>query len=342
MSPLFAREVDHSMNVQSTRFWAWAVVLFLVLLLGVVLLVPGILDGQLNLFRGARSDSNNQGYQSKSLDEWIGQLDSAKVDDQASACLAFQYFPMEKAAAAIPKLIPLLQSKSLQVRVGAANALGHLGPAARGAIPSLLILLPDQDVQVAEALSRLCSPEDQAAVVPLHAALKESPKEGPRELPLYLTQALGKIGPAAQPAVPTLTDLLKAKDEYVRAAASEALGLIGPKAGSATPALTAALEDQVGGVGVAAALALWRIDQSPKAIPALVDFLKSKENQYVRISAAQALGQIGPPAAKTAGPILLDIAQNDTMRGVNGRYEVRTAAKTALAKIDPEAAAQIK
>ena len=77
----------------------------------------------------------------------------------------------------------------------AAGALGHIGPAAKDAVPALTALLRDKDWGARFAAAR----------------------------------ALGGIGPPASNAVPALTQLLKDKDEDVRKAAAEALEKIKKK-----------------------------------------------------------------------------------------------------------------
>jgi len=56
-------------------------------------------------------------------------------------------------------------------------------------------------------------------------------------------EALGKLGPAARPAVAALIEALKDKDKLVRSESARALGRIGPEAKQAVPALTLAARD---------------------------------------------------------------------------------------------------
>jgi HEAT repeat protein len=50
-------------------------------------------------------------------------------------------------------------------------------------------------------------------------------------------EALGKLGPAADSAVPELARLLGDPEAFVRVSAAEALGRLGPAAGAAVPEL---------------------------------------------------------------------------------------------------------
>jgi serine/threonine-protein kinase len=56
-------------------------------------------------------------------------------------------------------------------------------------------------------------------------------------------EGLGRLGPAARPAVAALIEALKDKDKLVRSESARALGRIGPEAKQAVPALTVAARD---------------------------------------------------------------------------------------------------
>jgi HEAT repeat protein len=125
----------------------------------------------------------------------------------------------------IPGLIQQLNDGDEPTRANAAEALGDLGPAAKAAVPSLMIAMRDE----AEAV------REQA------------------------TLALVEIG-ADKSAVPALTGAVQDSDAVVRAAAASALAGIGSGARSALPALIEALRDHDPIVQQAAADALARID----------------------------------------------------------------------------------
>ena len=133
---------------------------------------------------------------------------------------------------AVSALTNLLQDRKR--RLGAAHALGMIGSEAKGAVPALTNMLVDNDFEArlaaAEALGGIGA--DASAAIPPLAALirgKARPRREPqesRELGRTAQQArflrdageraLGKIGPAA---IPALTELLQAKNpgEVVRA-----------------------------------------------------------------------------------------------------------------------------
>jgi len=69
---------------------------------------------------------------------------------------------------------------------------------------------------------------------------------------------LGKLGPAAAPAVPALIDALRSPDQLVKQNAALALGDVGPAARAAVPALTAALADPAWQIRRAGAVSLGR------------------------------------------------------------------------------------
>jgi HEAT repeat protein len=177
---------------------------------------------------------------------------------------------------AVPALGEALKDQGEWVRVGAAEALGRIGPEAKSAVPALVEALKDQIVGVRRRAA----------------------------------EALGIIGSEAKSAVPALVEALKGQDAEVREGAAEALGRIGPEAKSAVPALGEALKDQDKWVRLRAAEALGIIGPAAKsAVPALVEALKDQD-VWVRQEAAWALGIIGP-AAKSAVPALLVEAVKD-------------------------------
>ena len=85
------------------------------------------------------------------------------------------------------------------------------------------------------------------------------------------------------------------QDQDVRAHAAWALGSIGEDAKDAVPALTQALQDpEVRGDATEAL-----VQMGKDAVPALVQALQD-QNEYVRLHAAWALGEMGTPEALKA------------------------------------------
>lgn len=100
-------------------------------------------------------------------------------------------------AGAVPVLLGLLGADQWDDWQSALRALGHMGPAARGAVPTLLPLLadPERRLEAVRTLGRLGAAE----AVPHLVALLDDAKLRPAAM-----EALGRIGPAARAAIPAL------------------------------------------------------------------------------------------------------------------------------------------
>jgi HEAT repeat protein len=130
------------------------------------------------------------------------------------------------------------------------EALAYLGPEARAAIPALIegLLVRRGDdgltAGVVRALVRLS--EDGGDLAALVADLDRAghfERGYAEELRGVVVEELGRLGPAAAAAVPTLIEGLASPDVAVRWRAAAALGRVGPVARKAVPALTRALND---------------------------------------------------------------------------------------------------
>ena len=97
-------------------------------------------------------------------------------------------------------------------------------------------------------------------------------------------EAIGKLGPVAQPAVPELAEILKSGPTPNRKAAAQALGGIGPAAVS--DLITALRGEKEQSVRNAAATSLAKI--GPPAVPALIAVL-GEGNQDAAAGARTAL-----------------------------------------------------
>ena len=121
-------------------------------------------------------------------------------------------------------------------------------------------------------------------------------------------EALGKAGPAAEPAVPALVKTLHDTNLDVRVAAADALGCIGMQPDLAIPALTDALADPEISVDQVAAISLGNFRQrATNAIPALLAaFLGPRTDEGAKSMAAVALSKISRDiTAKQVIPVLL-------------------------------------
>ena len=115
--------------------------------------------------------------------------------------------------------------------------------------------------------------------------------------------------PAKAKLVPALIQSLKSKEPNVRWHAARALGKLGPAADAAIPALLMMLNDTGlnSTVGVSAAAAFARI--APDPFPRLMAALKDKDME-TRRNVACALADLGP-GAKAAVPLLLELAKDE-------------------------------
>jgi HEAT repeats len=117
-----------------------------------------------------------------------------------------------------------------------------------------------------------------------------------------------------------------------RATAVDEIGEFGPLAKDAIPVLIQALKGKDGATRPAAARVLGKIHGDPDVvIPLLIDYLSDDD---VNASAAEALGDFGPPA-KAAVPKLVPLLKP-------GDKDLLKAVTEALRKIGPEASAEAK
>lgn len=187
---------------------------------------------------------------------------------------------------AVPALIEALKHESTLVRLQAAGALGGIGPDARAAVLALL-----------------------------HPAYSDYD-----EVRYMATWALGMIG--SRTAVDTLVDKLKDGEWHVRLAATWGLGSIGGKTAVAALFETLCEVTEVVDVREAATNALREIGK-----PAVIHLIKALKNrdEWVRLQAAEALGDIGPDAREAVPALREALEDND--------WAVRRDASAALKKI---------
>jgi HEAT repeat protein len=214
------------------------------------------------------------------------------------------------AASAVPGLTRALASKSIQVRIAAAETLANIGPAAEAAVPALVAGLADPYTDGREAMAA----------------------------------CLARVGAAAEPAVPALLPLLADREGRVRKAAAAALEQIGPKT---VPALikivqTRDLRRLKAWIKSAIKASQWCTQPKPDII--VMDHQKALRNlswaayeiveEWASLEAAQevalrTLGKFGP-AASAAVPTIAH-ALTDPNPGI------KLAAVQALGQIGPEA-----
>lgn len=131
------------------------------------------------------------------------------------------------------KLITAVNDKDPLVRLGAAHALGNVGPAAREAIPALLEAMKDRN----------CPRCKVAEDMPFNSFVNQfadGPEDGLSDLRHYAALALARIGSSA---MPTLLKGLDDPDVEVRRLSAWAIGEVSPKQKGAIPALQKASND---------------------------------------------------------------------------------------------------
>lgn len=226
---------------------------------------------------------------------------------------------------ALPALIEAMKARDANVRRFAAMALGKFGPKAKEAAPLLLAGLKDSNTGARIAAAGALWQVDRNAkdAVPVLVQVLEN---DPAIAHLWATTEVAAIGPEAKDAVPALRKLLATSSWPYGAV--HALGNIGPDAAAAVPDLLERLESKDGDVRAYAAGALWKINQHPRAIPALLAELKSpvEGSPYYAIITA---GEIGPPAKAGVPELIKALSHREIY--------VRQEALRALEKVDPAA-----
>lgn len=187
--------------------------------------------------------------------------------------------------ASLPDRADVLQSLMVSLcdgtvpeRCGAALTLGRIGPRANGTVLALVRALNDPHTHVAEAAA---------------SALKRI--AGPPPLPAEPTTRMPAPGPAELPEVFDLIDMLSHEDASLRRRAMVALGERRSVSRDPVPARLEMFEDKDEAVCRDAAQVVGRI-RAAAAIPSLVVALSNAPDVLVRVSAAEALGRIGPHA----------------------------------------------
>jgi hypothetical protein len=175
--------------------------------------------------------------------------------------------------------------------------LGKMGPAARGAIPSLLQGAASTNANVrwvaVTALGQIHS--DSATVVPFLVKLLKDPDPIVRQNGL---QALGEFGKDAESCVPVIVGMLDDRDNRVRSAALHTLSKLHVNPGVTIPALVKALEnsrDDHDRFDIMMTLQTFAADAKP-AVPAMIEALKRTTNKNLRSNMSEIIEDIQPRA----------------------------------------------
>jgi HEAT repeat protein len=203
----------------------------------------------------------------------------------------------------ITGLLNSLKNQKPGVRRQAVKALGEENLEAPLALRHFGRSMEDEDTIVRVSAVKAMEKIGAAAVPRLAEALASPCRRVRREA----AWALGRLGPAAEPAVVPLMTALRDRDPKVAQAAAHTLGLIGPKASGAAEALVVVLADSN---YLLCRMAAWALAQiGAAAVPALIQALTSPD-MFVRCEAAWALAQIGR-AASDAVPALVTVLRSD-------------------------------
>ncbi len=167
-------------------------------------------------------------------------------------------------------------------------------------------------------------PQAAPAVPALHSVLdvNSGKNEYTRSMAAW---ALGRIGPAAEPEISFLIETMRAtKLLAVRRSTAEALGMFGAAAKPAVSELLKMLDNDDAITRVNAAVALWKIDRHPKAVPALLEMLRRNDRSQA-YAAAVALGQMEQEADRVAPALIEALHARDA--------DVRRAAARSLGQL---------
>jgi len=210
---------------------------------------------------------------------------SARLKDPSPFVRQAGIFAVRRIAAspeeAVPALVTLLGDADLDIRFSVGREIARFGP---GAVPPVRKLLADPSIEVrrqAVVTLGLIGP-DAAAAVPDLLALLRDPQAGLQD---DTSEALAGIG---APALSALADALEPeRDSALRKIAILALARAGQPA---VPLLTGVLTDRDPSVRLQAVTALGRI--GPAAVPALVNVFKNDPDTEVRQEAARVFGSM--------------------------------------------------
>jgi HEAT repeat protein len=259
--------------------------------------------------------------------------DNAKSDDKVLATTSLwalaRVHPDDKELRrdAAQRLIEGLKDADPLARVAAARALAALPPAPEITMPLWEKAFKDADDRVIVHALDAMAALGPAAVPRLIEGLKN---EKARE---HVAYVLGRIGPAAAPAVPALTSLISDPDERVAQEAILALAAIGPDAKAAVPSLISGIKTPDNPNAHAAAFALGKIGKNADtAVPALIGRVGGSD-PHLALVCAWALVNIKPDSAEITERVLPVLT-----KGLTAELPLaRLGAAQALGKLGPAA-----
>lgn len=267
----------------------------------------------------------------KTMEDFIQDLGSKKARVRGAAAAALAKFG-DKAKAAIPALIKLLQDNDPNIRLEATITLAKIGPDSLLALEKAL----DSTSKLTRMGAALTLGHLGSAAKPAEPALKKLLKDSEEDVRCHAAQALFRIDPeTAKSVVPVLTAALDSLNPYIRLCAIGTLSRIGPAAKDAVAKLKNCLKDEDYHLRMSAAIAIGQVDPSQDATA--IDTLRialQEPSPAVRMEAAQILGELGAkskPVIQSIGKLL-----SDPNAGVS------RAAAIALSRIGPDAIPELE
>jgi HEAT repeat protein len=243
--------------------------------------------------------------------------EALKDDDEAVRLAAAQALIMIgdgeiNARAAVAVLVDGIRKSDPRDREYVLWYLRHVGGQEKVVLPALVELLGDRDAGVRSDALRCLQQLDAGSEAAL-SLVRKLLKDNVREVRLTAAETLWLIDHDAGTVVPVFLDVLHDIDHRLRARAAAMLGEVGAEARTALPALRAALADKGEDMAVrlAAAEAVWQIDQDAGAsVPLLVKLLKDNDDRLWGRTAT-VLGKMGAGAGEAA-PALAAILETET------------------------------
>jgi HEAT repeat protein len=209
---------------------------------------------------------------------------------------------------AVAPLKEALTNSDTSLRRNAAEALGHLGPRAKDAVPALTERLKDDDglmrVKAAQALW-LVTRQAETPVRALAEAMKDKELRVRRAASLALVQ----MEPRPKEALPILTAGMKDDDPLTRVQCAQGVWEINRKADEVLPVFLDVIKNKnqhQPALGPTLTALNRMGEQAKPAVPALVDLVKSPNFSIFTYNVPDTLAAIGGPAV----PALAELLEN--------------------------------
>lgn len=226
-------------------------------------------------------------------------------------------------------LVKAAADRDEYTRAAAAMALGKLDPLPPDALLALLNLAKSDSRHVVRAAAVRALAEAGPRARAARPELQSLANNAAPGVQLWAKVAIAAMDGNVLSAAPTVRAALADPDVMVRMAAAECLLLIGPIPAD-LPLLLGLLREPAG--REAAIRAIGRLGPAAKeAVPRLAELLDDRDSR-VRIAAAEALGQIGAPAALAAIPKLREVLRDPLVATAARRSLDQLGVKETTAK----------